>query len=87
MWSRALAGLVAGFLLAAAATGLVAWLPPGPWPTALVPSLIAFIPFWMLAAVWAFSFRNGLRAWAGMGASALGGFLLLWLLRLSGAVQ
>ena len=30
MWSRAIAGIIAGFLLAAAATGLLAWLPPGP---------------------------------------------------------
>lgn len=87
MWSRALAGLIAGFLLATAITGLVTWLPPGPWTSALVPGLIAFIPLWMLAAVWAFSFRSSLRAWAGMGASVLGSFLLLWLLRLSGAVQ
>ncbi len=87
MWTRAGAGLVAGLLLAAALTGLVAWLPPGPWSAALVPSLIAFIPLWMLAAVWAFSFRTAARAWIVMGACAAVGFLLLWLLRLSGAVQ
>jgi hypothetical protein len=87
MWSRALAGLIAGLLVAAAVTGLAAWLPPGPWTSALVPSLIAFIPLWMLAAVWAFSFRSATRAWTVMGACAVGGFLLLWLLRLSGAVQ
>jgi hypothetical protein len=87
MWSRALAGLIAGMLVAAAVTGLAAWLPPGPWTSALVPSLIAFIPLWMLAAVWAFSFRSTTRAWTVMGACGGGGFLLLWLLRLSGAVQ
>jgi len=87
MWARAFAGLIAGLFVAAAATGLAAWLPPGPWATALVPSLIAFIPLWMLAAVWAFSFRSGTRAWIVMSACAAGGFLLLWLLRLTGAVQ
>lgn len=87
MWARAFAGLLAGFLVAAAVTGLVAWLPPGPWQSALVPSLIAFIPLWMLAAVWAFSFRSARRAWWVMSASAGAGFLLLWLLRLSGAVH
>ncbi|HAU81392.1 MAG: hypothetical protein ABS932_11045 [Stenotrophomonas sp.] len=87
MWVRAGAGLLAGFFVAAAATGLVAWLPPGPWQSALVPSLIAFIPLWMLAAIWAFSFRTGLRAWAVMSSTALAGFGLLWLLRLTGAVQ
>ena len=81
MWSRALAGIFAGFFLAAAATGLVAWLPPGPWQKAFVPSLIAFVPLWMLAALWAFAFRTGLRAWAWLGGSALAGFALLWLLR------
>ena len=59
----------------------------GPWQNALVPSLIAFIPLWMLAAIWAFSFRTGLRAWAVMSATAVAGFGLLWLLRLTGAVQ
>ncbi|MBD8696333.1 hypothetical protein [Stenotrophomonas sp. CFBP 13718] len=87
MWGRASAGIVAGFLVAAGLTGLVAWLPPGHWQAALVPSLIAFIPLWMLAAIWAFSFRTAARAWALLGASAAGTFLLLWLLRLSGAVQ
>lgn len=87
MWSRALAGIIAGFFLAAALTGLVAWLPPGPWQRALVPSLIAFIPLWMLAALWAFSFRSGTRAWAALGLAAMAGFALLWLLRATGTVQ
>ena len=81
MWARALAGLLAGFFDAAAAAGLVAWLPPGPWQSAIVASMIAFIPFWMLAALWAFAFRTGVRAWAGLSASAALGFALLWLLR------
>lgn len=86
MWSRAFAGLIAGLFVAAAVTGLAAWLPPGPWAASLVPSLIAFIPLWMLAAVGAFSFRSAARAWTVMSACAAGGFLLLWLLRVSGAV-
>lgn len=87
MWWRALAGLLAGFFVAAAATGLVAWLPPGPWQRALVPSLIAFIPLWMLAAIWPFSFRSASRAWGVMAATALAGFGLLWLLRATGLAQ
>lgn len=87
MSARALAGLVAGFFVAAAAAGLVAWLPPGPWQAAIVPSLVAFIPFWMLAALWAFAFRTGLRAWVWLGASAGLGFALLWLLRTTHWVQ
>ncbi len=81
MWARALAGLLAGFFVAAAAAGLVAWLPPGPWQSAIVASMIAFIPFWMLAALWAFAFRTGTRAWAWLSISAVAGFALLWLLR------
>ena len=87
MWSRALAGLLAGFFVAAAATGLLAWLPPGPWANVLVPSLIAFIPLWMLAALWAFSFRTGTRAWLLMSSIAAVGFGTLWLLRAAHLVQ
>lgn len=87
MWARAFAGMVAGLLVAAAATGLIAWLPPGPWQQALVPSLIAFIPLWMLAVIWAFSFRSGARAWLALLLAAAAGFSLLWILRLTGAVQ
>ena len=82
MWPRAFAGVVAGFFLAAAATGLLAWGPPGPWQRALVPTLIAFIPLWMLAALWAFSFRSALRAWVGILAPAL---LMAAIARLMGA--
>lgn len=87
MWARAFVGLIAGFFLAAAVTGLVTWLPPGPWQNALVPSLIAFVPLWMLAALWAFSFRSALRAWLVLPGSAAAGFAVLGLLRLAGAVQ
>ncbi|WP_369040215.1 hypothetical protein [Stenotrophomonas maltophilia] len=87
MWARALAGVFPGFFLAAAVTGLLTWLPPGPWQNALVPSLIAFVPLWMLAALWAFSFRHALRAWLALAGCAAAGFALLGLLRLAGAVQ
>lgn len=87
MWARAFAGIIVGFLLATAVTGLLAWLPPGPWQRALVPTLIAFIPLWMLAALWSFSFRSALRAWLVLGGSAATGFVVLGLLRLTGAVQ
>jgi hypothetical protein len=59
----------------------------GPWQNALVPSLITFIPLWMLAALWAFSFRSALRAWVTLAGSAAAGFAVLTLLRLTGAVQ
>jgi len=81
MWARALAGLLAGFFVAAAVTGLITWLPPGPWQSVIVPGMIAFIPLWMLAALWAFAFRTVPRAWGWLSASAAFGFGLLWLLR------
>ncbi|HEL4298157.1 PEX28-32 family peroxisomal membrane protein [Stenotrophomonas sp. GD03930] len=87
MWARAFAGIFAGFFLAAAATGLVTWLPPGPWQNALVPALIAFVPLWMLAALWAFSFRRAGYAWLALAGSAVAGFGVLGLLRMAGAVQ
>src|SRR3546814_1510837 len=39
MWSRAGAGLVAGFFLAAALVGLVGWALPGPWHSTIVPEI------------------------------------------------
>lgn len=87
MWARALAGIVAGFFLAAALTGLGCWLAPSPWQQALVPSLVAFIPLWMAAATAAFAFGNGRRAWTGLGLAAVAGFALLWLLRGTGLAQ
>ena len=47
MWPRAFAGIIAGFLLAAAVTGLLAWLPPG----VRCAALDSFTPCWCLAAV------------------------------------
>ena len=42
---------------------------------------------WMLAALWAFSFRSPLRAWLTLAGCAALGFAALGLLRLTGAVQ
>lgn len=87
MWSRGLAGLIPGFFLAAALTGLACWLPPGPWQRALVPALIAFVPLWVGVAVGAFAFASGRRAWAWLSGAALAGFALLWALKTLGWAQ
>ncbi len=58
----------------------------GPLAASAGTTLIAFIPLWMLAALWAFSFRSA-RAWLVLGGSAATGFVVLGLLRLTGAVQ
>src|SRR3546814_11703149 len=84
MWSRAGAGLVAGFFLAAALVGLVGWALPGPWQSTIVPGLVAFFPLWIAAAGMAFGLGRGRRAWAWLGGLALACFPLLLELRALG---
>jgi hypothetical protein len=84
MWSRASAGLVAGFFLAAALVGLVGWVLPGPWQSTIVPGLVVFFPLWIGAAGVAFGFSSGRRAWGWLGGLALIGFGALWVLRALG---
>lgn len=87
MWSRASAGLVAGFFLAAALVGLVGWTLPGPWRSTLVPGLVMFFPLWIGFAGAAFAFSSGRRAWSWLGGAALIGLGALWTLRALGWVQ
>jgi len=87
MWSRASAGLVAGFLLAAAVVGLVGWALPGPWQSTLVPGLVVFFPLWIGFAGAAFAFSSGRRAWLWLGGTALTGLGALWVLQASGWMQ
>src|SRR3546814_16439941 len=87
MCSRAGAGLVAGFFLAAALVGLVGWALPGPWQSTIVPGLVAFFPLWIGAAGMAFGLGSGRRAWAWLGGLALACFTLLWALRALDWVQ
>jgi len=87
MWSRALAGSVAGFFLAAAMTGLICWLAPGSWQNAILPSLLAFFPLWCITATLAFSFSNARHAWLVLGSAALAGFILLGWVRSQYLVQ
>src|SRR3546814_15692694 len=47
MWSRAGAGLVAGFFLAAALVGLVGWGLPWPSPSTSGPGQAAVFPLWI----------------------------------------
>lgn len=81
MLSRASAGVVAGFFLAAALLGLGSWCLPGPWQATIVPGLVAFVPLWLGLAGAAFAFRSGLRAWTWLGGLALACSCALWMLR------
>jgi hypothetical protein len=87
MWSRASAGVVAGFFLAAAVLGLASLLLPGPWQAAIVPGLLAFVPLWLGFIGAAFAFANGRRAWTWLRGLALACSAALWALRMSAWVQ
>ena len=87
MWARASAGVLPGFLLAAALVGLGCWLLPGAWQSTIVAGLLAFFPVWIGVICAAFRFPSGARAWGWLSALALLGLGLLWLLQLSGWVR
>ncbi|CAO3379114.1 hypothetical protein [Azospirillum argentinense] len=68
-WSKSLAGVVLGFALAVALSGLFAWIGPG-GPTAvnklqLVMWLV--VPIWLGIASACFLFRDGRQAWLWLG--------------------
>jgi hypothetical protein len=87
MWSRAAAGAIGGFFLAAGLVGLVCWSLPGPWQATLVAGVSAFFPLWMIAICLAFFFSTARRAWLWLGGGALASLGLLWLLQFQGWVQ
>ena len=87
MWTRASAGIVPGFFLAAALLGLVCWLLPGSWESTMVAGLIAFFPLWVGVFCVSFLFSSGKRAWMWLSALALLGLGLLWILQALGWVR
>ncbi len=82
---KTLAGLVLGFGLALALSGLFAWLGPGGMPAS--NAKLQF-DMWLLPPIWAavlslvFLFRDSLRAWLWLGLANLVAFALLWGARL-----
>ena len=78
MWGRALAGVVPGFFLSAAALGLLCWSLPGPWQSTLVPSAVAFFPLWIAVIAASFKFASSLRAWLWLSTLAILTQSLLW---------
>jgi hypothetical protein len=81
--SKTLAGVIGGFGLAIVASGLLAWLTPGP----LDVQNKFQVAMWLVPPVWigvmsvTFVFRSGLRAWAWLGGANLAGFTMLALAR------
>lgn len=81
--SKTLAGVIGGFGLAIAASGLLACLTPG----ALDVQNKFQVAMWLVPPVWigvmsaSFMFRTGLRAWVWLGGANLAGFAMLALAR------
>jgi hypothetical protein len=81
--SKTLAGVIGGFGLAIAASGLLACLTPG----ALDEQNKFQVAMWLVPPVWigvmsgSFVFRSGRRAWIGLGGANALGFAMLALTR------
>jgi hypothetical protein len=81
--SKTLAGVIGGFGLGIAASGLLACLTPGPLD---VQNKLQ-VAMWLVPPVWigvmsgSFVFRSGLRAGAWLGGANLAGFMMLALAR------
>ncbi|MFC5359346.1 hypothetical protein [Azospirillum himalayense] len=72
-WSKILAGVVLGFALAIALSGLFAWIGPG-GPAAV--NKLQFI-MWLVVPIWlgvfsfSFLFRSGRQAWLWLGCASV----------------
>jgi predicted alpha/beta hydrolase len=76
---KASAGLVLGYALALALSGLFAWFGPGEIdPGKLQINMWMVSPIWCLVLSFCFFFRTGLRAWAFLGLATLLAFGLLF---------
>ncbi|GAA5069005.1 hypothetical protein [Lysobacter panacisoli] len=81
---KSVAGLVLGFGLSLALSGLFAWLSPhgidgGAGKIQFTMWLIA--PIWCGVLSFVFLFRDSLRAWCWLGMANVAAFGLLWLVR------
>jgi hypothetical protein len=81
MLSKSIAGILLGAPLSAAALGVVLWLWPGHWESAVIPVLVFFFPVWVAVMALAYLFRTAPRAWAWLGAANIAAFGLVWLVR------
>ncbi|MFZ6875166.1 hypothetical protein ACO0LF_24130 [Undibacterium sp. Di27W] len=82
-WTKTLSGLVLGFTLALALSGLFAWLGPGgiaaPQKVQFVMWLIA--PIWMLILSLIYLVRSGVRALTGLLLANVLAYVLLFLVK------
>ena len=72
-WSKSIAGVLLGFTLAVALSGLFTWIGPG-GPTAVNKfqfTMWIVAPLWLGVVSFCFLFRSGLRAWLWLGGANL----------------
>lgn len=82
-WTKTLSGLVLGFTLALAVSGLFAWLGPG---GIAAPQKVQFVmwlitPLWMLILSMIYLVRTGLRALTGLLIANVLAYALLFLVK------
>ena len=78
-WSKSLAGVLLGFTLAIALSGLVTWIGPG-GPAAVNKfqfTMWIVAPLWLGVVSFCFLFRSGVRAWVWLGSSNLAAYAAL----------
>ncbi|MFA5495925.1 MAG: hypothetical protein WC247_14240 [Porticoccaceae bacterium] len=80
-WSKTLAGVLAGFALAFALSGLFAFLTAGgpAAPNKFQVTMWFVAPAWMAALSLCFLFRSGLRAWLWLGGANVVAWAALYL--------
>ena len=81
MLSKAIAGILLGAPLSATVLGVILWMWPGQWESAVIPVLVFFFPAWVAVMALAYLFRTATRAWVWLGAANVAAFGLLWLVR------
>ncbi len=72
-WSKTLAGVILGFLLAVALAGLFAWIGPGGLSAVNKIQLIMWMvaPIWLGVVSFCFLFRSGRQAWLWLGCATI----------------
>jgi hypothetical protein len=81
MLGKALAGILLGAPLSAAALGVLIWGWPGEWERVSVPLLSLFFPLWAGVMAATYLFKSAGRAWVWLAAANALAFGLLWLVR------
>ncbi|KAF0814747.1 hypothetical protein IGB42_00802 [Andreprevotia sp. IGB-42] len=78
MWTKFTAGALLGFPLAVALTGLLIWLWPGVWISALIVGLLFFVPLWITAMTTSVLFPRRRDAWLTLAGLNLIAYALLF---------